>query len=120
MPDLTTLTAPFADAEHQTFSLGLDQLRELEERSGRGPMATFQRLAAGAWSVDEVRETIRLGLIGGGKEPAEALKLVQRYVDGQPLERSIMLAMAVLAARLSGADKGRSILMAGGLIPAEE
>lgn len=36
------------------------------------------------WRVDDVIEVIRLGLIGGGKSPAEAYSLVDRYIVKRP------------------------------------
>lgn len=42
---------------------------------------TILRTIGGDWRVNDVRETIRLGLIGGGTTPTEAMVLVSRYVD---------------------------------------
>lgn len=50
----------------------------------------------------DVRETIRLGLIGGGKKPEEAEKIVKAHVDGHPLVHSVIVAYRVLEAALMG------------------
>lgn len=85
-----------------TFRLAIGQLRELQDKTGCGPMELLRRMMAGTWRVDDARETLRLGLIGGGMKPPEALKLVQRYVDDRPLAESIMPAQAILMAAVFG------------------
>jgi hypothetical protein len=98
------LTFDFADGKYAfdltTFAL----LRELQEKTGSGPMAVFQRLASGQWRVEDLHETMRLALIGGGTKPADAVRLVETYVFGQPLLDSIKIAVAVLQALLVPKD----------------
>lgn len=91
----------WADGAH-TFRLAIGQLRELQDKTGCGPMELFKRLGAGTWRVDDVYETIRIGLIGGGKKPPEALALGQRYVLERPLVESVQVAQAVLMVTLYG------------------
>lgn len=82
----------FGDATHR-FRLALGQLEELQEKTGVGPFVLLRRLLGGDWMTTDVRETLRIGLIGGGMEPLAALALVRRYVD----DRHDWLAHAVLA-----------------------
>ncbi len=96
-----TLTFDWADGPH-TFRLAIAQLRELQDKTGVGPAALFDRLASRQWRVDDLRETIRLGLIGGGMDPLDALVLVKRYVDDRPLMESIEPTWRILAAALVG------------------
>ncbi|MFT4129964.1 gene transfer agent family protein [Labrys sp. (in: a-proteobacteria)] len=86
------------------FALRLGQIEELQERADCGPLALFERLNNGSWRAGDLRETIRLGLIGGGCEPVKALGLVRRYVDARPLMESLMPARAILAAALWGVE----------------
>ena len=60
------------------------------------------RSVGGDWRVDDIREPIRLGLIGAGMTPTEAYLLVTRYVDGLPLTDNITLAADVLHHALVG------------------
>lgn len=60
------------------------------------------RSLGGDWRVDDVRETIRLGLIGAGTTPTEAWLLVSRYVDGVPLTECIGVASEILMHALVG------------------
>ncbi|GJD58148.1 gene transfer agent family protein [Methylobacterium dankookense] len=106
-----SITLPFADGEHR-FRLAIGQLRELQEavnlpraRAGTasvGPAQILAGLGSGEWWVDDLRETIRLGLIGGGATPARALILTTRYVDVRPPRESIPLARGILLAALIG------------------
>lgn len=91
----------WADGEYP-FRLGLGQLRELQEKTNCGPLELFKRLGAGTWRVDDVYETIRIGLIGGGKKPTEALGLVQRYVLERPLVESVQVAQVIIMTCLYG------------------
>lgn len=100
------LEAPWADGIHK-FRLPIGQLRELQEKTDCGPMELVNRLLRGTWRVDDVRETIRLGLIGGGTEPTRALSLVMRYVDARPLAESVPMAQAILSVLLFGLEEDK-------------
>jgi hypothetical protein len=97
-----SVTFDWADGTF-TFRLGIGQIRELQEKCDAGPSVVLRRLAEDAWFVDDLIHTIRLGLIGGGATPAEALKLVRRYVEQRPLEESRSPATIILGAALYGA-----------------
>lgn len=66
----------------------------------------FVRSVGGDWRVDDIRETIRLGLIGGGMTPSEAYAQVARNIDDQPggLLDHIGLAIDVLHHALVGEE----------------
>jgi len=96
-----SITFPWADGEYR-FRLAIGQLRELQDKCDAGPAQIAHRLGVGLWRVDDVRETLRLGLIGGGMKPVEALILVKRYVDERPWMESVNPAQLVLMAALVG------------------
>jgi hypothetical protein len=131
---LNTIELEWADGSY-IFKLPLPQIRELEtkcrEASGvaSGIAAIFARvlkgcvpvgkevmLAPGAaeFYVTDIIETIRQGLIGGGKgivdgeeikvTPALASRLVQTYVLERPLSESWSVAASVLGACVMGYD----------------
>lgn len=91
----------WADGTHK-FRLPLGQLRELQDKCNAGPAEILNRLRLQTWRVDDVREIIRLGLIGGGVPPLDALTLVVRYVDQRPWMESVPTATAILLAALVG------------------
>ena len=94
----------FGDGSH-VFRLALGELEELQEKCDAGPPLILNRIGGDQWRTADVRETIRLGLIGGGMEPLKALALVQRYVDERPdWMRNAQVAYGVLAAALVGAE----------------
>lgn len=96
-----SITLTWGDGEHK-FRLAIGQLRELQDKCGAGPLEVLDRLATRRWRVEDVRETMRLGLIGGGMEPIKAIPLVKHYIDERPLMESIPAAQAVLMAALVG------------------
>lgn len=112
---------PFGDAEREFF-LGVGGLRELQVKCDAGPEEIAARLLPsaeavrlkvstpsalangliGRWRVDDVREPIYRGLIGGGMEPTEAGGLVMDLVDKRPLRENIALAYAIVIASIQG------------------
>lgn len=93
----------YGDGEH-TFRLAIGQLRELQDKTGVGPATLLDRITTRSWRVDDIRETIRLGLIGGGMDPLDALGVVRRYVDERPIAESVDPAFRVLMAALVGPE----------------
>lgn len=124
----TAITAKFADGEYR-FWLPLPQVFELE-RSVGSLLAVEERLrpglvqtddgdlaflGGGSATVKEIRETIRLGLIGGnsamidgeeiGVGPIRAKELLDTYVyPERPLGESAALAFSILSAAIRGIE----------------
>lgn len=96
-----SITQLWADGEYR-FRLPIGQLRELQNKTEVGPPELFYRLGSSTWRVDDVRETIRLGLIGGGLSPTAALVLVIQYVDARPLMENVSIATKIIGAALVG------------------
>jgi hypothetical protein len=94
------------DGEH-TFRLRIGELRILQEKCDAGPGFILQRLRDGSWKVDDIRETLRLGLIGAGIEQQKALELVLEHVDPVPLTQNIVNAHAVVMAAIFGTEEER-------------
>lgn len=102
-----SLTIDFGDGTYK-FRLGYRELMELQEKADAGPAWILQRLMSPnaenrGWRVEDIANVIRLGLIGGGMAPTEAVKLVRRYVEGRPMMESVFPAQNILAAALVGA-----------------
>lgn len=107
------ITLDFGDGTYR-FRLGYGELMELQEALDAGPwylLAQFSGLATmmlnpvaiKGLSVKALREVIRIGLIGGGMKPGEALRLVRLYVEARPPDECVNTAYQVLLAALSGA-----------------
>lgn len=103
MAKATHVSLDWADGTY-IFRLPIAQLEEHDELCSAGPLVVLARLSDGSWHIPDLRETIRLGLIGGGLPATDALKLVRRYVDGAPLIQAVPIAMVILAAALRGED----------------
>lgn len=70
-----------------TFGLKAKQIEELERICKEGIGRICMRAFSGVdYNYTMLRETIRLGLIGGGTAPVTAAELVNTYVDGQPID----------------------------------
>lgn len=134
----TALELDFADGTY-LFDLKLPQLAELQEKRGCGVFKVYARVLAGRYVIEDISvadtmqaeafaedlfETIRLGLIGGGRGEVDgkevavsaigARRLVERYCHAAPLRESWAVAAAILGARIEGysppgeADAGES------------
>lgn len=86
-----------------TFRLGLAEIEELEEKRDASVFALARRMAPSARDarLADIMQVIRLGLIGGGMPPVDALAKVRRYVDARPIDESRDTAFAVLLAGLA-------------------
>jgi hypothetical protein len=101
---VTTHTAFFGDAE-RTFVLTPALLVEFERLVGGGAWGTARRMFAGDATVSEVRETVRLGLVGGGENPKRAAELVATYGDATPFVELYTLASDIMTAVMLGAPE---------------
>lgn len=86
-----------------TFRLGLDELDELEDKLDASIFVLRRKLSPELQLAKsrEIRETLRIGLIGGGMPAVDALRKVRRYLDERPLDESRDAAYAVALAALS-------------------
>lgn len=100
------VTLPYGDGEH-SFRLTLAGIEELEEAFDRSIFELVDALAESRARSRWVSETLRVGLIGGGMTPMEALSKVRRYTDERPLPESRNVAYLVATAgmmRINGAE----------------
>lgn len=96
----------------QAFKFGLGQFRALQEGVNRrrlaigaplvGPMDLVEQLKAKNVWPDDLRDILRLGLIGGGMAPRDAHLELANYFDDKPPLPHVMPALAVLMAGLVG------------------
>lgn len=123
----TAITSKFADGEYR-FWLPLPQVFELERGTETSILALEEKLrpgigqdsegiasflGGGLATVKEIREVVRLGLIGGNHAmvdgeateigPIRAKELVDNYVyPTRPLAESAALAWSILSAAIFG------------------
>lgn len=109
----TSITLPFADGEYK-FSLPIKRIVAIEAKAGPIDMVKL-RLMAGGWSINDVVEVLREGLIGGGKgmvsgaefevSDLKANSLIDNYVDGRPLAPNHIIARAIISALYVGYEQ---------------
>ena len=117
------ITLPFGPDE-RTFRLGIGQLRAIEERCDAGAPELLMRLGPlvralrakltyrqiltaglmGTWRIDDVREVLLQGLIGGGMPPTEAGVMIRAYFDEKMSLDFAPLAFLVLEAAWTGPE----------------
>ena len=81
--------------EHD-FALDIGQMRALQTACDAGPEQILRRMTAGHWRVNDLFDTIRLGLIGGGMAEKEASALVAMVEEQHGIGPLVPLAQAVL------------------------
>ena len=102
---VTWIDAVFGGKPHRFQMVpkgNLNLVRELEEKLDCGPATVLRNLMGGRYTVDAVREVIRLGMIGGGTTPTDAHISVSRFFDLEPIADSVHLAMRIMHAMLFG------------------
>jgi len=87
------------------FRLGWGELAQLQEKCDAGPYVVHDRLARNLWRIEDIEHTLRLGLIGAGRKPEEATKLIREHVKTRPANDYAIVAQAVLGAALTGAPE---------------
>ncbi|MGB3445739.1 MAG: gene transfer agent family protein [Xanthobacteraceae bacterium] len=96
-----SVTLPWADGDY-TFRLAWGELIKLQEACDAGPGMVLQRLMTNDCRVQDISNTIRLGLVGGGMEPTKALQMVRDYVESRPPLENRALAYGILAVAWHG------------------
>ncbi len=95
------LDAFFGDGDH-AFALTDDMIAELERLTKLGIGALYLRAVNMEFSLSDLTEIIRLGLIGGGADPKTAMQLTDTYARNRPIEELYPLALDILDARWTG------------------
>jgi hypothetical protein len=88
--------------DERRFRLGIKELIALQERRQSGPMEIVRRLQFGTWRVEDVTETIRIGLIGDGVDGKAARALVEENIAPPNIVVHVMTALAILLCALQG------------------
>lgn len=96
----------FGDGE-KTFALSGPMILELERKTGVGIGLLMERVRAGSYAYNDLVETIRCGLIGGGVDPKQAADLCWTYVENRPILDSYTLALGILLARFVATDEAQ-------------
>lgn len=84
------------------FRLPLKMIAELQEKCDAPIGTIYARVAAGHYKGEDLIETVRCGLIGGGMDGPAARKMIDRYCDKWPLEVWWKHAVAILSACIHG------------------
>lgn len=69
------------------------------------PYVVLDRLVSGRWKLQDISEVIKWGLIGGGMDQGQALKLVQTEVETRPPLENLVIAQKVLGAGVVGSSE---------------
>ena len=86
--------------------LRIGELQGLQEKLNSGPYALAMRLSQGEWMVEDVTETVRFALIGGGMEHREAARLTRTYIkEGHLFEYRDTAQQCILASLMGVEDE---------------
>lgn len=92
------------DADHD-LRLTPELIDELERVTAVGIAALCRRVFNNEFNLADLREALRLGLIGGGKSPEEAAIIVKTYVTNRPVVEILEPALKLLSATWFGPEK---------------
>jgi hypothetical protein len=99
-----SVTLDWADGTYH-FRLAWGEIAKLQEACDAGPFVILDRLHSKACRLEDISNVIRWGLVGGGKSPVEATKLVRLYVEGRPPAENLLYAISILSAGCYGAPE---------------
>lgn len=99
----------FGDGAH-LFCLKWEQAVAWETETGKALFGTYRNMLNGTFWLEDIASILRFALIGGGKSPTEALRLVDSYVKGQPIAEYQELVLNVLHAALYGENLMKEII----------
>lgn len=102
MAAIGTQTLVWRGGEDQFCLSKVGDILALEEKCKASIAVIAGRLEGGFYGLNDVRETIRLGLIGGGATPVDAMEKVHRFVDGHDLAHSVLVANEIVKAVIFG------------------
>lgn len=112
----TRITRPFAGRDHAFDVAPLGTIEALERACNAGMGEILSRLQGDTWREGDkvayqprfrhadIRETIRLGLMGAGMSEPEATALIRDTVDGRPVMPFLVLAVEIVVAYAHGVD----------------
>lgn len=99
------ITRLFA-GQKRVFRLTIPRLEELQEVCNAGPRVILARIQTGAWRSQDIRDTLRLGLVGAEMKDQDAVTLIDRYAGDGQLQEHEGTAAAILLAALVGSPDG--------------
>lgn len=122
------VTLEFAGEDH-TFRLAIGPWRKVQEACDAGPAELLARLSPafaaakqgvpfdqivalgmlGRWRIEDVRQPILQGLIGGGMDAQQAARLVRDWVDERPFLENVAVAYQVVMASVVGTEDERPL-----------
>lgn len=88
--------------DERKFRLGIAELLALQEKRASGPMEIVTRLQFGSWRIEDIVETIRIGLLGAGVDAKVARELVEANVREGRIAANVLVAQAILMNALAG------------------
>lgn len=88
--------------QQRTFKLRFGEVAELERLCSAGIGAIALRIGTHQFYQADIRETVRLGLQGGGLDEPQATALVHHSFEDKALEAHIQLAAKIVEAYLNG------------------
>jgi hypothetical protein len=96
------VTKSWADGEY-TFRLRIAELKALQASTKAGVYVLFKRMMTSDCFIDDITETIRLALVGGGTDAKEAKRLVEDYIlQPQRFNDALDLAQEIFSSSLEG------------------
>ena len=101
-PSRDASVSVFIADDYYTLCLKVGEIIKLQEKLKESPNLVFHRLLKGWWMLEDITETIRLGLIGGGMDGLEAYNFVKLHVREGYLEEMALVARVVLQAAIVG------------------
>ena len=108
LSDNMKIDIPFA-GEKQSFRLTLEMISELEECTGLGIGALYQRVISSVANASEIVNIIKFGLMGGGADPKRAADMIERFIPITPINNLSDVAFTIMNVAMYGKEKALAL-----------
>ena len=104
----TAIHREFGGVERR-FELPIGEIKKLEQATGAGIGEIYRRIISLSFTLDDVRLTIKRGLVGGGEVEEATAQAMVLASDAMPIDARHRLAQHILLACFFGVDASGNI-----------
>lgn len=100
---MDSIVRDYAGAERK-FRLRVADVLDLEEATKRPISELYGAIIGQKFRIEDIRQTVIRGLVGGGCPAEEAKRLVSERMDALPLIEHVIIAQSLMVATMTGIE----------------
>lgn len=100
---MDAIVRDYAGAERK-FRLRVADILDLEEATKRPISELYGAIIGQKFRIEDIRQTVVRGLVGGGSPVDEAKRLVSERIDALPLIEHVIIAQSLMVITMTGIE----------------